>query len=268
MKCFSPIKRQKNLKSLREDTTPVHHHTPIMFYNKRLHARRPGEHGDHFPGCALHDIEHQHNTRTARSSLSPLQSNGSSRYSSLSSLNQRKSQSRHSTPSIKLNGDNKRNSLGDNSNNSNSSVLSNSSIHDSDDSLSRFKAAVNGSGFANRSKSVTSLNSRASPQKQFSPVQIKSCDSPDHIIATLFPVTEFQTGGKGKCLNRSFSHNVTVNGTGGGGGTDKRDYHYRNIRAKSTSSDNSSSLKSRTNGGRPSNGRLLSVERDFENLRY
>lgn len=238
-----------------------------MFYNKRLHARRPGEHGDHFPGCALHDIEQQQNTRTARSSLSPLQSNGSSRYSSLSSLSQRKSQSRHSTPSIKLNGDNKRNSLGDNSNNSNSSVLSNSSIHDSDDSLSRFKAAVNGSGFANRSKSVTSLNSRASPQKQFSPVQIKSCDSPDHIIATLFPVTEFQTGGKGKCLNRSFSHNVTVNGSSGGG-TDKRDYHYRNIRAKSTSSDHSSSLKSRSNGGRPSNGRLLSVERDFENLRY
>lgn len=236
-----------------------------MYYNKRLHQRSPGEHGDHYPGCALHDIE---TGRSQRSSASPMRSNGSSRYSSLSSLNQRKLSSRHSTPTLKLtigvngNGNgktntsiskrDKRDSLGDNSN---SSALSNSSVQDSDDSLSRFKAAVNGS----RSKSVGSLNSRISPSKQqYGAVQIKSCDSPDQIIATLFPVTEFQTGGKGKCINRSYSSGLNGSGTG------KRDYHYRNGRGHSVSSDNSSSMKSRST---KSAGRLLSVERDFENLR-
>lgn len=221
-----------------------------MYYNKRLHARRPGEHGEHYQGCILHELEQQRNTRN---SVSPQRSNGSSRYSSLSSLNQRKS--RHSTPTAKITtSDNKRNSLGDFSN---SSVLSNSSVHDSDDSLSRFKALVNSTRTnANRSKSIPSLHVRTSPQKQFAPVQIKSCNSPDEIIATLFPVTEFLTNGKGKCFNRSIS--LGLNGTNG-----KRDYHYEP--AKSTSSDNSSFSRERL--GRPA-GRLLSVERDFENLRY
>lgn len=220
-----------------------------MYYNTRLHQRRPGEHGEHYQGCALHDLEHQ---RTTRSSLSPIQSNGSSRYSSLSSLYQRKS--RQSTPQSRSSVE-KRNSHDDNSN---SSVQSKSSQHDSDDSLSRFKATVYESAGhkGSRSKSVTSLNNkRNSPQKTFGPVQIKSCDSPDHIIATLFPVTEFMTGSKGKCNNRGINiENLSA--------TPRKD--NRNLRAKSVSSDHSLSTKNRND--KP-NGRLLSVERDFVNLR-
>lgn len=218
-----------------------------MYYNNRLHQRRPGEHGEHYQGCALHDLEQQRNTRN---SLSPLQSNGSSHHSSMSSLYQRKS--RQSTPSSVE----KRHS---NDNNSNSSVQSKSSHHNSDDSLSRFKALVYESSGNNesRTKSVQSLNNkRNNSQKTFGPVQIKSCDSPDHIIATLFPVTEFITGGKGKCNNRSVSIDSAV--------TPRKD--YRNMRAKSISSDHSSTTKSRSD--KPNGiGRLLSVERDFVNLR-
>lgn len=245
-----------------------------MYYNKRLHPRRPGHHGEHFQGCILHEIEQQQSERSSvspqRSSISPHRSTNSSRYSSMSSLNQRKPWNFSTTTATKstTNLNNNRNSIGDFSN---SSVLSNSSVQDSDDdSLSRFRAMIYSSsakiGNSNKSKSTICLNSsRNNEQKGDS--KVRSYDSPEKIIADLFPDVVDHANSKriyvrqtkspsGSCLRGSL-------GSGLNNLSGQRE--YKNIRNYSTSSDTSSILKNRPH--QPA-GRLLSVERDFENLRY
>lgn len=267
----------------------------MLIHNKRLHPRRPGEHGEHYQGCVLHEIEQQHNQRD---SLSPThRSTNSSRYSSISSLNQRRtnrstpsslsnysmsstylvngSSSKASTPPLKYSS--QRNSMGDFSN---TSILSNnSSIQDSDDSLTRLKNNANDSKFdKNQSKSVVCLHTHikangnnVSGKKNGSTVKFKAYDSPEEIIANLFPsldVTDSKTTflKKGQSLKQTKLNGNCRSVCAGLNNCVNCQKIEGKSRSYSTSSDGSSTARERAQHRQV--GRLKSAERDFENLRY
>lgn len=271
----------------------------MLIHNKRLHPRRPGEHGEHYQGCVLHEIEQQQ-----RNTLSPTQrSTNSSRYSSISSLNQRRStpsslsnystsstyllngvSPKSSTPPLKYStyGSNssKRNSVGDFSN---SSILSNnSSVQDSDDSLTRFKNTLNDAKMANKnqSKSVVCLHTHikanngtlaTNGKKNGNTVKFKTYDSPEEIIASLFPsldVTDNKTTylKKGQSLKQAKLNGNCRSVCAGLNNCMACQKAENKLRSYSTSSDSSSIARERAQLRQ--NGRLMSAERDFENLRY
>lgn len=289
----------------------------MLYHNKRLHPRRPGEHGDHYNGCVLHEIEEQ---QYHRNSVSPTTNRCSptSRYSSMSSLNQRRnrntstsSMSNHSTsnsyltrtpPPLSFNlrlpitSTPKRNSIGDFSN---SSAMSNSSVPDSDDSLVRFQNAFfNDVHHSNKvkSKSTICLNTSngetgsggggvngkraSSVDKRNSMVTFKTYDSPDEIIANLFPdidykETTYLRKGHGAAQMAKYhnhhNYKIAVNNNNNNNASHSALGNYVNdsgkTRSYSTSSDNSCNGRDRLYQRASVGGRLSSVERDFANIR-
>lgn len=264
---------------------------------KRLHPRRPGEHGEHYHGCMLHEIEE--NSRS-RNSMSPTnRSLNSSRYSSLTSLNQHRyrpasSASNYSTSTLSRSpppsayhftatSTPKRNSIGFYST---SSILSNSSMQDSDDSMTRFKSIFSDANDAGKikSKSTICLNSSDgdsgvgsrgnSVEKRNGTVTFKMYDSPDEIIANLFPgindkETTYLRKGHGAAQMAKYTNRpAIVNGARSYSALGNYASDNHKNRSYSTSSEASSNSKERTYyRSSAGSSRLGSVERDFENIR-
>lgn len=147
-----------------------------MYYNKRLHPRQPP---GHYTGCMLHELEQQQEA-VSRSS------NKLSRHSSMSSLDSTRSCRRKS--SIDTGG----------SYQTSTSKLSNVSSHKPRDYIRRASSSAT-------NDSIASVNYNFSPwliddgtdalyrtSRQTTPKNVTFCgtkthDSPEHIIAKLFP---------------------------------------------------------------------------------
>lgn len=258
----------------------------MLIHNKRLHPRRPGEHGEHYSGCVLHEIEQQHHDRRSNS-MSPT--NGccstSSRYSSLSSLNPRRNRPMSASPRATpppfsfhprqpVTSTPKRNSFGAFS--TVSAFSNSSSVLDSDDSMARA-----GNESKVKSKSSICLNSsnggvaNKSHSKPNCSVHFESYDSPDAIIATLFPDIDFKETkylrkglGAAEMAKRKNSSKFAV-GTNYRSASALANYGIENrkTRTSSTSSDASSQQRIYQRQSL-SAGRLASIERDFDTLRY
>lgn len=257
----------------------------MLIHNKRLHPRRPGEHGEHYSGCVLHEIEQQQLDRRANS-MSPTNGccTSSSRYSSMSSLNQRRHRTMSASPTNlvlprptqspflfhskhPVTSTPKRNSVGAFST---ASVFSNSSsVLDSDDSMARAK----------KSKSTICLNSsnggvaHKSHTKPNCSVHFESYDSPDAIIATLFPDIDFKETtylrkghGAAEMAKRKNTGKLPAANYRSASALANLGSESRKARSCSTSSDTSSQPRFYQ---RPSysTGRLASIERDFESIR-
>lgn len=255
----------------------------MLIHNKRLHPRRPCEPGEHYHGCMLHEMQEQ--AKSARSSKSPSRSRTpTSQYSSSSVLSQR----RQRNPSTSSSTSNKRYSLGAFPN---TYDQINSLFGDVVDSPSKPSLKpVSKSNIKQKSKSTICLNSSlitasetGKPEKRANTVTFKCYDSPDEIIANLFPGIDdekepkYLRKGHGAAqmakirpmskdwsiVGRSSSAtgNYAANAAAAATAIDNR-----KTRLYSTSSDNSGSNKDRYRSQTYINGRLYSVERDFDNL--
>lgn len=271
----------------------------MLIHNKRLHPRRPCEPGEHYHGCMLHEMQEQ--STSARSSKSPSRSRTpTSQYGSTSVLNHRRQRnqstssinsasysSRTPTPQFQYsstNTYNKRNSLGAFPN---TYDQINGLFNDVVDSPSKpsLKSSVRKSDAKQKSKSTICLNSSmitaaetGKSEKRPNTVTFKCYDSPDEIIANLFPGIDDEEepkylrkghGAAQMAKNRPASRdwsNVgrSASATGNYAATVAGD--NRKTRSYSTSSDNSGNIKDRHRSQTYINGRLYSVERDFENL--
>lgn len=268
----------------------------MLIHNKRLHPRRPGEHGEHYSGCILHEIEQQKHDRLANS-MSPTNgcATSSSRYSSMSSLNHRRHRPMSASPTNLLlaratppsspfslhsrqpvSSTPKRNSFGAFSS---ASVFStSSSVLDSDDSsVARAKYEPKITNKV-KSKSTICLNSSAIANKLNSKpncsVHFESYDSPDAIIANLFPDIDFKETtylrkghGAAEMAKRKNNGKLAVANYRSASALANYGSDCRKTRSYSTSSDTSSQQRIYQ---RPSfsTGRLASIERDFETIRY
>lgn len=275
----------------------------MLIHNKRLHPRRPCEPGEHYHGCMLHEMQEQ--AKSARSSKSPSRSRTpTSQYSSSSVLSQRRQRNpstsssnsalystRTSTPhslNWSTSTSNKRYSLGAFPN---TYDQINSLFGDVVDSPSKpSPKPVSKSNIKQKSKSTICLNSSlitasetGKTEKRANTVTFKCYDSPDEIIANLFPGIDdekepkYLRKGHGAAqmakirpmskdwsiVGRSSSAtgNYAANAAAAATAIDNR-----KTRLYSTSSDNSGSNKDRYRSQTYINGRLYSVERDFDNL--
>lgn len=247
----------------------------MLIHNKRLHPRRPGEHGDHYNNCSLHENDRQR-------SVSPSRCYTPSHYSSMCSL----SQSRHRTRESSVSG-----SLSPAASSlsppisfdfkysvptsstpkrySTASILSNSSAV----SGKTLRAPEKLSSRA-RSKSTNCLNG-GQRDKRNGTVTFKMYDSPDVIIENLFPgINEKET----TYLRKGHGAAQVAKQRGQLGDTYRSASALANYgtevqppRTCSTSSENSAvPIPKERNYQRVTvnAGRLASVERDFGNLRY
>lgn len=184
----------------------------MLIHNKRLHPRRPCDAGEHFHGCMLHDMQEQ--SSSVRNSKSPNRSRtptSPSRSSSVLSQRRQRNQStsssnsglyspRTSTPQPSqwsTSTYNKRYSLGTFPN---TYDQINSIFGDTVDSPSKpslklsATSSVSKSDTKQKSKSTICLNSSVitgtetdKPEKRTNTVTFKCYDSPEEIIANLFP---------------------------------------------------------------------------------
>lgn len=267
----------------------------MLIHNKRLHPRRPCEPGEHYHGCMLHEMQEQSsNVRNSKSptvnrsrtpssqySSSSLQSHRRQRHHSTSSSNSALYSPRTSTPQSlnwKLPSDtsNKRYSLGAFPSTYDQIY---GLFHDAVDSPTK-PSLKSGSGTKQKSKSTICLNSAlitateiGKPDKRTNTVTFKCYDSPDEIIANLFPgiddeqVPKFLRKGHGAAQmakNRSTQRDwSTVVRSSSATGNYAHSSDNRKSRTYSTSSDNNGN----NNNDRQRYGRLLyGVERDFDNL--
>lgn len=267
----------------------------MLIHNKRLHPRRPGERGEHYSGCVLHEIEQQQHDRQANS-MSPTNGccTSSSRYSSMSSLNHHRHRTMSASPtnfflsrttpppsSFSLSSKRpvfstpKRNSFGAFST---ASVFSNSSsVLDSDDSMA--PRTNNESKITNKvkSKSTICLNSSNGGKLHSKPncsVHFESYDSPDAIIANLFPDIDFKETtylrkGHGAAEMAKRKNNSKFGAANYRSASALANYGSDNRKTRSCSTSSDTSSQHRINQ-RPSlsTGRLASIERDFEIMRY
>lgn len=263
----------------------------MLIHNKRLHPRRscePGEH--HYHGCLLHELE------KARNSASPISRSRtpSSQYSSSTSLNQRRQRnnshnSSHSTanlsnsrsPSI---ASNKRYSIGAYPHPSDIINQLFVDVVDSPTKSSLRSKSVGDQSHKEKSKSTICLSSslatagenggKMDKRGQHS-VTFKCYDSPDQIIANLFPgidecETKYLRKGHGaaqmarnRSTQRDWPNLVRSTSTIDNYATNDT----RKLRSYSTSSDNSANSKDRYRSqSYTPTGRLFSVERDFDHL--
>lgn len=266
----------------------------MLIHNKRLHPRRPGEHGEHYSGCVLHEIEQQQHDRNVNS-MSPTNGyTSSSRYNSMSSLNYRRPRTMSASPTNLFlsrttpqpfnlrplaSSTPKRNSFGTFSN---GSVFSNSSsLHDSDDSIAHVR---NDTKMTNKvkSKSTICLNSHIGghtanklPTKPNNTVHFETYDSPDAIIANLFPDIDFKEttylrkgyGAAEMAKRKNNNRLLTVPNYRSASALANYGSDNWKTRSYSTSSDTSSQQRIYQRQSL-SAGRLASIERDFENMRY
>lgn len=272
----------------------------MLIHNKRLHPRRPCEPGEHYHGCMLHEMQEQtvrnskspvnrSRTPTPQCSSSSLANQRRQRHHSTSSSNSALYSPRTSTPQSPIwksspdsNTPNKRYSVGafpttyDQIN-----CLFNVDTIDAP-SKSSLKS-TNSSDTKQKSKSTICLNSSlitatdgVKSDKRTNTVTFKCYDSPDEIIANLFPGIDdekepkFLRKGHGaaqmakqRTTQRDWS-NTTRSASATG--------HYpvlsdhRKTRSYSTSSENIRCNKDRYQSQSCISDRLFSVKRDFDNL--
>lgn len=276
----------------------------MLIHNKRLHPRRPCEPGEHYHGCMLHDMQEEpsspSNIRRSKSPTNRSRSqtpSSSSLHSSSTALYDRRSRHKstsasnsalHSprTPTIPTlswctSTYNKRNSLGAFP----SEQQINSLFYDVVDAPSKpsLKSSIaNSSNSKQKSKSTMCLNSSLIPatetgktEKRSHTVTFKCYDSPDEIIANLFPGIGDATDVEPKFLrkghgaaqmakNRSMHKDWSIVGrsssaTGNYAAPNASSERKFATRSLSTHSDNSCKKTY-------VNGRLYSVERDFDNM--
>lgn len=272
----------------------------MLIHNKRLHPRRPCEPGEHYHGCMLHDMhEEPSNVRSRSSPVS--RSRTPSQCSSASGQNQRR-QRHHSTSSSNsalysprtstphpLNGrlstdtsaTNKRYSLG---------VFPsaydqiNSLFNDVVDAPSKPSLKpVNRAQTKQKSKSTICLNSSmiaandaGKSDKRAHTVTFKCYDSPDEIIANLFPGID-HTDNEPKYLrkghgaaqmakNRTTPQRDWSNYVRSASATGNYAISSDNRRPRSSLADSSAANKHRYRLHSDSNGRLYGIARDFDNL--
>lgn len=276
----------------------------MLIHNKRLHPRRPCEPGEHYHGCMLHEM--QEHASNVRNSQSPVNRSRTSSTSSSSMLNQRRQRnastsstnsalysSRTPTPQSlnwKTPGDtsapNKRYSIG-------AFPTSYDQIggifYDTVDSPSKpsLKSSSNSSDAKQKSKSTICLNSSlitasdtGKSDKRSNTVTFKCYDSPDEIIANLFP--GISDDKEPKYLRKGYgaAHMaktrppqrdwVIVGRSSSAAGNYATPSDNRKTRTPNTSSDNYSSGAIHTDRYHRSqtniNGRLYSIDRDLNNL--
>lgn len=278
----------------------------MLIHNKRLHPRRPCEPGEHYHGCMLHEMQEQ--TSNVRNSKSPVSRSRtpSSQHSSSSLVNQRR-QRHHSTsssnsalysPRISLSPGwkspssetpNKRYSMGAFPN---TYEQINGLFYDAVDSPS--KPSLKSVGSSNtdktkqKSKSTICLNSSlitatetGKSDKRTNTVTFKCYDSPDEIIANLFPGIDddkepkYLRKGHGaaqmakqRSTQRDWSNVVRSSSATGNYANHSSDSRKLTTpqRSYSTSSDNNGTNKDRHRTQSYSITRLYGVERDFDNL--
>lgn len=241
----------------------------MLIHNKRLHPRRPCEPGEHYHGCMLHEMQEQSSVRSSkspsRSSKSPSRSRTpSGQFCSTTILNQKRQHSTSSSNSALYSArtstphnENKRNSIG-----AFPSIYDqiNSLFSDVVDSPSK-PALKSVSNVKQKSKSTICLSTDRS-NKRCNTVTFKCYDSPDQIIANLFPGIDDKEPTflrKGHGAAQMAKHRTpqkdwayvgrSLSATGNYAATSDN----RKIRAHSTSCDNS-------------HRRLYSVEKEFSNL--
>lgn len=262
----------------------------MLIHNKRLHPRRPCEPGEHYHGCMLHELQEQSiNVRNSKSpvnrsrtplsqySSSSLQSQRRQRQYSTSSSNSTLHSPRTQTPlnwKLLTDSGNKRYSLG--------AIPStydqiNGLFHDAVDSPSK-PSLKSGSSAKQKSKSTICLNSSlitateigVKPDKRTNTVTFKCYDSPDEIIANLFPGIDddkdpkYLRKGHGAAQmlkNRSTQRDWPSIRSSSATGNYAPSIDNRKMRTFSTSSDNNGYNKDRQRYGR-----LYGIERDFDNL--
>lgn len=277
----------------------------MLIHNKRLHPRRPCEPGEqHYHGCMLHEMQEQaSNVRNSKSPVSRSRT-PSSQYSSTSLVNQRR-QRHHSTSSSNsalysprtstpqspgwkspLDMPNKRYSMGAFPT---TYDQINGLFYDAVDSPSKPSLkSVNSSNSdktKQKSKSTICLNSSlitatetGRPDKRPHTVTFKCYDSPDEIIANLFPGIDddkepkYLRKGHGaaqmakqRTTQKEWS-NVGRSSSASGNYAISSDNRKSTQQSYSTSSDNSRTNKDRYRSQSSNSGRLYGVERDFDNL--
>lgn len=274
----------------------------MLIHNKRLHPRRPCEPGEHLHGCMLHDMQEESVPNSRRSKSPTIRSRSQtpsslSLHSSSTGLCDKRSRNKttsasnstlHSprTPTLSwcttTTNNNKRNSLG-------AFPIEqqiNSLFYDVVDAPSKpslkSSAANHSNAAKQKSKSTICLNSSLIPvngtaksEKRSNTVTFKCYDSPDEIIANLFPGIADATDVEPKFLrkghgaaqmakNRSIQRDWSIDGrsssaTGNYAAPSSSTERKNATRSSSTHSDNSC-RKTYVNG------RLYSVERDFDNM--
>lgn len=274
----------------------------MLIHNKRLHPRRPCEPGEHYHGCMLHEMQEE--SSSVRSSKSPSRSRTpTSQPRSSSVLSQRRQRNpstsssnsvlcspRTPTPSSSnwsKSTYNKRYSLGAFPN---TYDQINSLFSDTVDSPSKpsLKSSVSKTtDTKQKSKSTICLNSSlitasesGKSEKRASTVTFKCYDSPDEIIANLFPGIDDEKepkylrkgyGAAQMSKNRSIHTKDWSNAgrsssaTGNYAGT-IASIDHRKTRSHSTSTDKNTNNKDRYRSQTYINGRLYSVEKDFSNF--
>lgn len=271
----------------------------MLIHNKRLHPRRPCEPGEHYHGCMLHDMHEE--TSNVRSRSSPVsRSRTPSQCSSASGQNQRR-QRHHSTSSSNsalysprtstphsLNG---RLSCDTSATNKRYSLGAFPSAHDQINSLFNDVVdapskpslkPVSSTQTKQKSKSTICLNSSiiaasetGKSDKRGHTVTFKCYDSPDEIIANLFPgiddtdkVPKFLRKGHGAAQmakNRAPQKDWS-NYVRSASATGNYAVSSDNRRTRSSNTDSSAANKDRYRLHSYSNGRLYGIERDFHNL--
>lgn len=289
-------------------------HKNMLIHNKRLHPRRPG---DHYHGCMLHDMQEEPaSPRRSKSPTSRSRSqtpSSSSLHSSSTALYDRRSRHKSATSASNsaLNSPrtptaptlswctstyNKRNSLGAFPTNEHQI---NSLFYDVVDAPTKpslkSSAAINNSNAKQKSKSTICLNSSLSPsasetgksEKRSNTVTFKCYDSPDEIIANLFPGIGDATDAanepkflrKGHGAAQMAKTRSTPRDWSSAGRSSSATGNYAapsatNTKHTSANSERKTAAATRSlsthsdNSCRKTyvNGRLYSVERDFDNM--
>lgn len=282
----------------------------MLIHNKRLHPRRPCEPGEHYHGCMLHDMQEQNvrnskspvnrsRTPTSQCSASSLNlkrqkhystsSSNSALYSPRTSASQSpnwKSPSESSTP-------NKRYSVGafpttydqinglfyDAVDSSTSSSPLKSSLKTASHSNTKQKQKSKSTICLNTSLISAAADDTGKLDKRVNTVTFKCYDSPDKIIANLFPGIDgdrepkFLRKGHGaaQMAKTRTTHRDWINvgrsssATGYYAAPTALSNDIRKPRSYSTSSDNKIN-KDRQRPQSYTNGTLFGIERDFVRL--
>lgn len=271
----------------------------MLIHNKRLHPRRPCEPGEHYHGCMLHDMHEE--TSNVRSRASPVSRSRTSSQCSSSSLQNQRRQRNHSTSSSnsalhsprtstphsvswRVPSDasvpNKRYSLGAFPN---TCDQINSLFNDVVDAPSKPSLKPASSATTKqKSKSTICLNSSlisaseiSKPDKRNHTVTFRCYDSPDEIIANLFPGIDeadkeikFLRKGHGaaQMAKTRTAPKEWTNYVRSASATGNYAVSSDSRKTRSYSGDNNAGNKERYRLHSHSNGRLHGIERDFDNL--
>lgn len=264
----------------------------MLIHNKRLHPRRPCEPGEHLHGCMLHEMQEQ--SSSVRSSKSPSRSRTptSPSHRSASVLSQRRQRNQSTSSSNSglysprtptphssnwsTSTYNKRYSLGafPNTYDQINSMFGDTVDSPSKPSLKLSKSLSAGkSDTKQKSKSTICLNSSlitasetGKPEKRANTVTFKCYDSPDEIIANLFPgiddvkePTYLRKGHGAAQMAKNRSSTTTTT-------THAKSWSNAGRSSSATGNYASSTVPSDHRSQTYVYGRLHSVERDFRNL--